>query len=116
MDFSVEQAMQVSVGNCGMEEYKAFYLASYRAIKAVLPDARVLGFGLDTGFVALPEHHEFEELLLFSKEHGCVPDILGFQCFFVTIQNPAATKELILTIQKMRSTLCQKMKIYYPKN
>lgn len=80
--FSVEQAMQVSVGNCGMEEYKAFYLASYRAIKAVLPDARVLGFGLDTGFVALPEHHEFEELLLFSKEHGCVPDILGFQCFF----------------------------------
>lgn len=80
--FAVEQAMQVSVGNCGMEEYKAFYLASYRAIKGVLPKARILGFGLDTGFVALPAHREFEELLLFSKAHGCVPDILSFQSFF----------------------------------
>ena len=79
--FSVEQAMQVSVGNCEMEHYKAFYLASYQAIKSVLPQARILGFGLDTGFVDLPKHHEFEALLLFSKAHNCVPDILSFQCF-----------------------------------
>lgn len=80
--FSMEQAIQVSVGNCDMEEYKAFYLATYRAIKAVLPDAEIFGFGLDTGFVALDSNTEFEELLAFAKEHDCLPDILSFQCFF----------------------------------
>ncbi len=86
--FSIEQAMQVSVGNCGMEEYKAFWLASYRAIRSVLPHACILGFGLDTGFVTLPDRYELEELLLFAKENGCMPDILSFQCFFCDYSNP----------------------------
>ena len=80
--FSIEQAIQVSVGNCDMEEYKAFYLASYKAIKSVLPTASVFGFGLDTGFVGLQNHRELEDLLSFAKENNCVPDILCFQCFF----------------------------------
>lgn len=40
--FSMEQAMQVSVGNCTMEEYKPFYLATFQAIRSVLPDAEIL--------------------------------------------------------------------------
>lgn len=80
--FSMEQAMQVSVGNCDMEEYQQFYLATFRTIKKMLPKAEIFGFGLDTGYVALQGNTELEELLTFSAEHDCLPDLLSFQCFF----------------------------------
>ncbi len=80
--FSMEQAMQVSVGNCDLEEYKQFYLATFRAIRNILPAAEIFGFGLDTGYVALEENTELEELLTFSADHDCLPDLLSFQCFF----------------------------------
>ena len=80
--FSMEQAMQVSVGNCDLDEYKQFYLATFRAIRHMLPNAEIFGFGFDTGYVALPGNTELEELLEFSVEHNCLPDLLSFQCFF----------------------------------
>lgn len=80
--FSMEQAIQVSVGNCDLDEYKQFYLATFRAIRHMLPNAEIFGFGLDTGYVALPGNTELEELLEFSAEHNCLPDLLSFQCFF----------------------------------
>lgn len=80
--FSMEQAMQVSVGNCEMAEYKQFYLATFQAIKNMLPGAEIFGFGLDTGYVTLLENTELEELLEFSAENNCLPDLLSFQCFF----------------------------------
>ena len=79
--FSMEQAMQVSVGNCDMEEYKQFYLATFQAIRNMLPAAEIFGFGLDTGYVTLEENTELEELLVFSAEHNCLPDLLSFQFF-----------------------------------
>lgn len=80
--FSMEQAMQVSVGNCTIEEYKPFYLATFTAIKALLPDAEIFGFGLDTGYVTLKQNTELLELLLFARQNNCLPDFLSFQCFF----------------------------------
>lgn len=85
--FSMEQAMQVSVGNCTMEEYKPFYLATFQAIRSVLPDAEIFGFGLDTGYAALEGNTELEELLLFARENHCLPDFLSFQCFFCDYSN-----------------------------
>ena len=85
--FSMEQAMQVSVCNCTMEEYKPFYLATFQAIRSVLPDAEIFGFGLDTGYAALEGNTELEELLLFARENHCLPDFLSFQCFFCDYSN-----------------------------
>ena len=85
--FSMEQAMQVSVGNCNMAEYKNFYLATFQAIKSILPAAEIFGFGLDTGYAALPGNTELEELLAFSAQHNCLPDLLSFQCFFCDYSN-----------------------------
>ena len=73
--FSMEQAIQVSVGICDLDEYKQFYLATFRAIRHMLPYAEIFGFGLDTGYVALPGNTELEELLEFSAEHICLPDL-----------------------------------------
>ncbi len=79
--FSMEQAVQVSVGNCNLEDYKKFYLATYRAIKSVLPEASICGFGLDTGHVSMKGSTVFEELLSFAKENDALPDLMSFQCF-----------------------------------
>lgn len=80
--FSVEQAVHISFRHCSMEDYKVFYMTSYRIIRSVLPSAEIFAFGLDTGHVCLPEHRELEELLLFSKVNDCIPDLLSFQSFF----------------------------------
>ena len=79
--FSMEQAVQMSVGNCSLEDYKKFYLATYRAIKSILPEASIFGFGLDTGHVSVKDSVDFEELLSFAKENDALPDLMSFQSF-----------------------------------
>lgn len=79
--FSMEQAVQISVGNCSLEDYKKFYLATYRAIKSVLPEVSICGFGLDTGHVSIKDSRIFDELLSFAKENDDLPDLMSFQSF-----------------------------------
>ncbi len=79
--FSMEQAVQISVGNCSLEDYKNYYLATYRAIKSVLPEASIFGFGLDTGHVSMNDCVILEELLSFAKENDVLPSLMSFQSF-----------------------------------
>lgn len=79
--FSMEQAVYEYYGLFTVEQYEAFYLATYRAIRRVIPGAYIPGFGLDTGIVTLPGNDTLPRLLRFCRENGCLPDELSFQSF-----------------------------------
>ncbi len=84
--FSMEQAVQISVGNIKLENYKPFYLETFRAIRSVLPNADIFAFGLDTGHISLnPEL--FSELLTYAKENGALPNLISVQSFLCDFKN-----------------------------
>ncbi len=79
--FSMEPGVQVSFNNCDIKSYNQFYKATFDAIKSVLSEASITGFGLDTGHALVENNHDLEEMLIFAKNNDCMPHMLTFQCF-----------------------------------
>lgn len=96
--FSPEQAVYEYYGLFTVEEYEAFYLATCRAIRRVVPGACIPGFGLDIGIATLPGNGTLLRLLRFCRENDCLPDELFFQsfgCDYTSADLSAAEKELV---------------------
>ncbi|MGN0400521.1 MAG: helix-turn-helix domain-containing protein [Blautia sp.] len=79
--FSPSAALYVSYNVFTMEEYLEYYLCTCNSIRKKLPNARIAGCKLDTGYVVLDGQKELVQFMEFCIEHDCMPDEFSFQCF-----------------------------------
>ena len=79
--YSFEQAVQVDCGTCTLHEYEIYHLVSFQAVREILPQARIYGFGTDSGHMLCKDNRTLYQLLAFAKQNDCLPDLLSLQCF-----------------------------------
>ena len=79
--FSMEAAVYSYYGVFTLEQYKEYYLHTYRTIRSVVPHAYISAFGLDSGLTMNDQGVVLKEMLDFCKEYHCIPDELCFQSF-----------------------------------
>lgn len=79
--FSPSAALYVSYNVFTLEEYLEYYLCTYNSIRKKLPNARITGCKMDTGFIVLDGQKELIQFMEFCRAHDCMPDEFSFQCF-----------------------------------
>ncbi len=79
--YSFINAVYISYGVFTAEEYLLYYEKTFKCVRKFLPEAEFLGFGLDTGFLALNGTELLEKMLDYCQANHCLPDSFTFQCF-----------------------------------
>lgn len=73
-------AVYVHYGKFSMEDYLHYYNCTFSVIRECVPDARIIGGTLDTGFLRQENCKTLHQYLQFCCEHDCLPDVFSFQC------------------------------------
>lgn len=79
----------IDMGLCGREEYARVYSASYRAIRAAVPNALIAGPG-STSFPAI-----WHWYLKMCRSEDCMPDILSFRAFAIAAEGDEDGMKLV---------------------
>lgn len=80
------------------EDYLDYYCETYRSIKKYLPDARINGWTLDSGFVRLDGGKKLIYFLDYCQKNACMPDEFAFQMFqtdYTDISLPMAEQRIV---------------------
>lgn len=79
--FSCLPAFLISYKVFAVEQYAGYYESMFRAVREVLPAAKIGGFMLDIELCKVSGDGSLEYLLNYCREHDCMPDELTFQCY-----------------------------------
>lgn len=83
--YSAQYGLYAYYEVCTVKEYMDYYGATFRAVKNVLPEAEMIGLGLQLEMIQ-SEDVRLRQMLAYCVENHCLPDKFDFQFFHCDFQ------------------------------